>query len=246
MKKLILALAAFAALSAGAFAQDLDMESFNEIPLSKDGSRIETDLGLGFPMYFGASTLVNPTYKGEWAAAEKLMPGFQEMQIPRSFVYGLDMVSLGFKMDGVPVEASLSLRWTFMDFTFKNTAYTFREVGHTYLPSPIDVETVSYDGKKSKIHANYLGVPLRVKLNVGKGFVYAGASAELFISGYTKYKNPKVRTSNNGIFSPFRATVEAGFGYGGLGFFVNYGLTPLFPVELSDARTLSFGLVLGM
>ena len=246
MKKILLAVAAFAALSLGAFAQDTDLESFNEISLTKEGSKIETDLGFAFPMYFGASTLAGATYKGEWAVAEKLIPGFQEMQIPKNFVYGLDMVSLGFKMDDAPVEASLALRWTFMDFTFKNSAYTLREVNHTYIPSAIGLETTSYDGKKSKIHANYLGVPLRVKFKIGEGFVYAGASAELLISGYTKYKKPRVRTTNSGIFSPFRATLEAGFGYEGLGFFVLYGLTPLFPQGLSDARTLSFGLVLGI
>ena len=244
MKKILLALTALAALSLGAFAQD--MESFNEIPLTKEGSKIETDLGFAFPMYFGASTLAGEAYKGEWAVAEKMIPGFQEMQIPKSFVYGLDMVSLNFGMDEAPLKVSLSLRWTFMDFTFKNPANTFREVNHTYIPYAIGLETASYDGKKSKIHANYLGVPLRIKYKIGDGFVYAGASAELLISGYTKYKKPKVRTTNSGIFSPFRATLEAGFGYEGLGFFVLYGLTPLFPAGLSDARTLSFGLVLGI
>ena len=246
MKKILLALAALTAFSLGVSAQDLDIEGFNEIPLSKEGSKIETDLGFGFPMYFGASTLINPSYTGEWAAAEKLVPGFMDTQIPRNFVYGLDMLTLNIRVDGAPLDFSLGLRWTFMDFTFKNPGYTLRQIGQTYLPYAIDVETPSYDGKKSKLHANYLGVPLRVKFNAGKGFIYAGASAELLISGYTKYKKPRVRTNNNGIFSPFRATVEAGFGYEGLGFFVSYGLTPLFPAELSDAHTLSFGLTMGL
>ena len=80
----------------------------------------------------------------------------------------------------------------------------------------------------------------------GKATVYAGASAELLTSGYTKYKRPKRRTMAKDIFSPFRATVEGGFCWGPLGVFAMYGLTPLFPSDLSDARTLTRGLILGM
>ena len=47
------------------------------------------------------------------------------------------------------------------------------------------------------------------------------------------------------MFNRFRATVEAGVQYGILGFYANYGLTTLFPDSLSDARTLTFGIVLG-
>ena len=74
---------------------------------------------------------------------------------------------------------------------------------------------------------------------------FVGASAEYRVGGYTKYKNPKHRAPHSGIFSPFRATVEAGVSYKTLGLFVSYGLTPLFPEELSDARTLSFGIIFG-
>jgi hypothetical protein len=48
------------------------------------------------------------------------------------------------------------------------------------------------------------------------------------------------------LFNPIRASIEGGFSYGNLGVFVQYGLTPLFPANLSDARTLTFGLLLGL
>ena len=241
MKKLISIIVAFAALSTGLFAQDREL---NQIQLSKEGSRIETDLFVAFPMHFGASALVNPTYKGLWNTEESLNPHFLDTQLAGNFVYALEMVSLSFRSDASPLEASIGLGWTFMDFTFKNSRYTFEKVGDYAMPVPIVMS--GYDGRKSKYHATYFDVPLRISYKAGRGRIYAGASAGILVKGYTKYKHPRVRTTLNDIFNPFRATVEAGFGYGVLGFFVNYGLTPLFPETLSDARTLTFGLTLGM
>ena len=69
MKKMLLLLAALT-LSAAAFAQDreIDLESLedlNKIEIAS-GGKVETDLNLAFPMYFGASALVGTNYKGEW------------------------------------------------------------------------------------------------------------------------------------------------------------------------------------
>lgn len=240
MKKIMLVLAAFAALSMGAFAQDLDSD-INEISLTKEDSPFHADLHLAAPMYFGTSVLVNPTNKGAWAMYDKI----QEMQTGKNFVYGLEMASVHFFADGSPLDISLGLRWTFMDFTFKDSSITLREAGDYFVPVPIKLENAGYDGKKSKIHANYLGIPLRFSFQADDFRAFVGASAEYLVSGYTKYRNPKFRQGASGIFNSFRATVEAGVTYKSLGFFVNYGLTPLFPEALSDARTLTFGVVLG-
>ena len=91
MKKIMLVLAAFAALSMGAFAQDLDSD-INEISLTKEDSPFHADLHLAAPMYFGTSVLVNPTNKGAWAMYDKI----QEMQTGKNFVYGLEMASVHF------------------------------------------------------------------------------------------------------------------------------------------------------
>ena len=141
---------------------------------------------------------------------------------------------------------SLGLRWTFMDFTFADSRFTLRPVGSSYIPVPIQEINPGYDLNKSKIHASYFGIPLRVGVEVGKATIYAGGSAELLTGGYAKYKRPKERQQIKEVFNPFRATVEAGFSYGNLGVFCMYGLTPLFQDSLSDARTITFGLLLGL
>jgi len=245
MKKMLLLLAALT-LSAAAFAQDreIDLEELGELNKIEitSGGKVETDLNLAFPMYFGASALVGTNYKGEWTAVNNYH--FLDMRTAKNFVYGLQLADLRIRYNALDV--SLGLRWTFMDFTFADPANTLRPVGKVYMPYPIKMESSNYDGRKSKIHASYFGIPLRVGVNLGKVSVYAGASAELLTGGYTKYKRPRYREQCREVFNPFRATVEGGFSYGSLGVFVMYGLTPLFQESLSDARTLTFGFLLGL
>lgn len=245
MKKMLLLLAALT-LSAAAFAQDreIDLEELGELNKIEitSGGKVETDLNLAFPMYFGASALVGTNYKGEWTAVNNYH--FLDMRTAKNFVYGLQLADLRIRYNALDV--SLGLRWTFMDFTFADSANTLRPVGKVYMPYPIRMESSNYDGRKSKIHASYFGIPLRVGVNLGKVSVYAGASAELLTGGYTKYKRPRYREQCREVFNPFRATVEGGFSYGSLGVFVMYGLTPLFQESLSDARTLTFGFLLGL
>ena len=235
MKKCFLLIAALGAMALGARAQDVDFESLgdlNTIELSKAGSTVETELNLAFPMYFGVSALTNVT-------------GTFDTQVPKNFVYGLQLADMRIRYNALDV--SLGLRWTFMDFTFANSDYSILKVGEAFTPYSIKTLAPDYDGKKSKIHASYFGVPLRVGLNFGKAKVYAGASAELLTGGYTKFKRPKTREKMEGMFNPFRATIEGGFSYGSLGVFVMYGLTPLFSDKMyAQANTITFGLLLGL
>lgn len=257
MKRILTFFAVLAGLAGLANAQDKAID-LNDFSLSKDDARIETHLHVAFPMYFGWSTLTNLNYKGAWnyaidAPATVNSSPFLDTRTGKNFVYGLEMAALHFSKPGGMLDVSLGLRWTFMDFTLANSALTFRNQTPTsyngnakvFMPYPIKAEAANYDGRKSKIHANYLGIPLRLTLDCGKVKVFAGASAEYLISGYTKYKFPKYRQDATPMFNRFRATVEAGVQYGILGFYANYGLTTLFPDSLSDARTLTFGIVLG-
>ena len=123
MKKMLLLLAALT-LSAAAFAQDREidfesLEDLNKIEIAS-GGKVETDLNLAFPMYFGASALVGTNYKGEWTALNNTH--FLDMRTAKNFVYGLQLADLHLRYNVLDV--SLGLRWTFMDFTFSNSEYT--------------------------------------------------------------------------------------------------------------------------
>lgn len=257
MKKIMILLAALTAFAAVAAAQDreIDLNGYSDFSLSKPDAKIETHLHIAFPMYFGWSTLTNVNMKGAWATINSI--DFLNTKIGQNFVYGLEMAAIHFSSSDGPLDVSLGLRWTFMDFSLENTQQTFRKNlneidGYstaiptgTFMPYSIKNEAPNYDGRKSKIHGNYLGIPLRMTLHYGKARIFAGASAEYLISGYTKYKHPKYRQDATPMFNRFRATVEGGFYWGILGVFANYSLTPLFPDSLSDAHTFTFGIILG-
>ena len=245
MKKIILTIAVLAA-SAAAFAQDreIDLESwddFNKVELSHAGTRVESNLSFAFPMYFGWSALTNVNYKGSFASTNT---PFLDMNLGRSFTYGLTLLDVNIRYGALGFSAGL--RWTFMDFAFENNSFTIRPEGNSYAPVEITTLDPSYNGKKSKLHANYFGIPVRVSANFGKATIYGGASVEYLINGFAKYKQPVSKMQMSSLFNRFRATVEGGFSYGNLGVFVQYGLTPLFRQNLSDARTLTFGILLGL
>lgn len=252
MKKLYLIIAGLALAAMPAFSQtrhyevDFDTwDNFNKIEISQDDKHVETSIGFAFPMYFGTSILSDISYNGAWGTALADFPGFQDMRTSKNFVYAIELAALHFRAGHVTVTSGL--RWTFMDFTFKNPTYTLCGQGaEPYMPALIRDAEPSYDYSKSKIHASYFGIPLRVGYEWGKSTVYVGASAELLTNGYTKYKHPRERLKADAIFNDFRATLEAGFSWNNIGVFVMYGLTPLFPNSLSDARTVSFGLTLGL
>ena len=236
MKKILIFLAALAAFSAAASAQKFD---YNDIEI-----RAEATLRIAFPMHFGLSALTGANLKGDWAGYSSMDP--VNTIVGQNFQYCLELAGLHIETKGSPWEACLGLRWTFMDFSLNNKYITYRESGSIYAPVLISSETSMYDGRKSKIHASYIGVPLRFAFNAGKGKVFVGAEADYLVNGYAKYKKPVTRVATYNLFNRFRASLEAGFAYGALGLYVSYGITPLFQPELSDARTLSFGVVLGI
>lgn len=240
MKKLCIVLAALLVSAAVVSAQDREInldkiEDLNKREITKPGSNVKVDLAVAFPMYFG------------WTAWNNSNSAFNT-RTGKNFVYGLEIAGVHFKSaNGGPLDVSLGLRWTFMDFTFSDPTYTLRRYeGYGYGLYSIKQENDAYDFNKSKFHASYFGIPLRVKLNFGHAAVFAGASAELLTSGYTKYKHPNGRMQIKDAFNPFRASIEAGFMYGIIGVYVQYGLTPVLKDLETNARTLTFGLVLGL
>lgn len=248
MKRLVLTILACMLLLIPAAAQNKEGGKINRDGIElKTGKRAELRLRVAFPMYFGITTLTGTDYQGVWAGSP--MGNFLDTKLFQNFTYNLEMAGLRLYSRGFPLEANLGIRWSFMDFSLANTGISFFSSNGTesgnYIPAPII--DPAYDGTKSKIHASYIGVPFRVSVKLGADVkLFAGITGEYLVKGYTKYRNPSVRTTANGLFSPLRASVEAGLSYSGWGVWAGYGLTPLFQPDCSNARTLSFGLVLGL
>ncbi len=240
MKKIAIIIAAIAVFGFNAHAQSNLTEG---IEISS-GSKVESKLRIVFPMHFGFSTLVNPTYNGSWAGTS--YGNFQETQFFRNFNYGIEPIGIRFYSKSSPFEFGLGIRFSLLDFTMANSNISFHQQGGDIVPYDITTEQYAYDGTKSKVHASYVGVPLRIFFKAGKAKLYAGVSGEYMFHGYTKYRAPKSTVTINEMFNRIRGSVEVGATYGIIGLFASYTFTPVFKTTMSDATAVSFGLTLGM
>lgn len=230
---------------------DLDeLENFNEFG-KKQYKKISTSFDLAFPMHFAWSTLYGTTYDGVWAPLQAVSGDFLTLDMGQSFTYSLDMCSYNFHFGSERnFTLSLALRWTLSDFSLSNTGYALIPVGSSNTLTPVLAasRTPGYNGKKSKVHADYFGLPLMFKWKIDRIQVYAGATAEILVRARGRYREPSVKYEIPGGsgFNRFRSTVECGIAYGGLGVFAGCGLTPVFDPALSQAKTFTFGIVLGL
>lgn len=193
-----------------------------------------TDFSLAFPMHFGWSVLTG---------TDASFPG---MNIGKSFDYALDICSFSFYFgNGYNNTFGISFMMDFVDFCFADGYTTIERIYDTYVPGPV----FGTDGKKSKFHGSYIGIPLRYSYDIGDFDVYASFTAELLLDGYNKVKSPEYRTYITPCFNQFRGVIEAGISYHHIGMFVNYSATPLFSSAFPlghNIKPLTFGIILGL
>lgn len=231
MKKIMILFAALSLAAASAAAQNIPTPEF-EIYSS---GKLDSDLRLAFPMHFGFTSPLNSSRP------------FPDTKLAQSFYYAIDVASIRISSANSPLGLSIGIKLTFMDYSFQDTRFTYRSVPVFGIqPTPILLENTKYDGKKSKVHASYVGVPLMFSFKAGNAKIFAGGGADYMFHGYTKYRAPSYRQDLNELFNSFHAYAEAGFSYGIIGIFANYSITPVFNDAVSDSHTITFGLTLGM
>ncbi|HSH19564.1 MAG TPA: hypothetical protein VLA03_03885 [Draconibacterium sp.] len=198
------------------------------------------------------------SFNAHWAGLEVGMNMFEnsdysiynDMDIPEEFK-GVDVFDL---------RSGKSLSWNlnFFEFAFKNEKKTFglvtgmgvsfndyafdlpvtmekeNGVGNT-IPSNIKVEDKSV--KKSKLHVNYLTVPLllevKTPLRMGSSrlSLSAGAIGSLYIGSHTKYKyydKAKVKIKGNYNINQWKYDLTGRIHFGDFTVFANYSMTSLF------------------
>lgn len=234
MKKIVV-LMLTALVCCGLYAQDAPEFLTEPGQFAKnEGPVVTSRFKLAFPMYFGWTTMVG------------LPGGFPEMRTGKSFDYSLDLCSYNLYFGAARHhKLSLAARMDFMNFGFEDAYRTIYRIGDTYVTGI----TTGTNGRSSMLHANYMGVPLTYSFRAHHMEMYAGISAEFLLSGYALCRDPKIKTFYNSCFNKFRSALEVGVSYWHLGMFMKYSLTPLFSgnfPEGGDARTLTFGILLGL
>ena len=195
------------------------------------------------------------SFNAHWAGLEVGMNMFQNSDY--SIYQGTEYEQFGEVFD---LRSGKSLSWNlnFMEFAFKNEKKTFglvtgmgisfndyafdlpvtmkKENGYgTTVPVSIQQENKSV--KKSKLHVNYLTVPLllevKTPLRMGSSrlSISAGAIGSLYIGSHTKYKyydKAKVKTQGNYNINQWKYDLTGRLRFGDFTVFANYSMTSLF------------------
>ena len=193
------------------------------------------------------------SFNAHWAGLEVGMNMFENSDY--SIYQGTEYEQPGEVFD---LRSGKSLSWNlnFMEFAFKNEKKTFglvtgmgisfndyafdlpvtleKEDGYgRVIPVNIPAENV----KKSKLHVNYLTVPLllevKTPLRMGSSrlSLSAGAIGSLYIGSHTKYKyydKAKVKTQGNYNINQWKYDLTGRIHFGDFSVFANYSMTSLF------------------
>lgn len=160
-----------------------------------------------------------------------------DLKMGKSFSFAMDMVNLDVKLSDA-FHLRGALRWTFENYVPESSiVYTNTGNAISFIPAP--------DLRKSKMRADYLGIPVGFALKEGHCTFYANVIGEILTKSITKWKTDKGNGKEriNG-YEPLRAAVEAGVEYRKLGLFVRYTLTPSFNDAslLGDDKLLTVGI----
>lgn len=196
------------------------------------------------------------SFNAHWAGLEVGMNMFENSDY--SIYQGTEYEGFGEVFD---LRSGKSLSWNlnFMEFAFKNQKKTFglvtgmgisfndyafdlpytleKENGYGIIvPVKISLEE-NQSVKKSKLHVNYLTVPLllevKTPLRMGSSrlSLSAGAIGSLYIGSHTKYKyydKAKVKTQGNYHINQWKYDLTGRIHFGDFSVFANYSMTSLF------------------
>lgn len=195
------------------------------------------------------------SFNPHWAGLEVGMNMFENSNY--SIYNGTEYEQYG---DIFDLRSGKSLTWNinFAEFAFKNKRKTFAVVtgmGISFndyafdLPVtmekedrygmivPVNISEENSSVKKSKLHVNYLTVPLllevKTPLRMGSSNLYlaAGAIGSLYIGSHTKFKyhnGNKEKSKSNYHINQWKYDLTARIGFGDFCVFANYSMTSLF------------------
>lgn len=198
------------------------------------------------------STKWHGSFNAHWSGLEVGLNSFQNTDY--SIYQSEDNIDIFELISG----KSLSWNLNFMEFAFKNERKTFglvtgmgisfndyafnlpvtvvKDQGFRMIvPHNYSVENLSV--KKSKLHVNYLTVPLllevKTPLRMGDSrlSLSAGAIGSLFIGAHTKTKfndGNKIKAESNYYINQLKYELTGRIHFGDFSVFANYSMTPLF------------------
>lgn len=170
-----------------------------------------------------------------------------DMNPAKSVEFYMNLLTLDINLvNSGNVQLHTALRWSFDNYVSKDN-HIFKS---SLIPGTITAIPSTDGVKKSKMRADYIGVPVGIKFGAGKFKIFANAIGEYNTKAITKvkYKGEDNTKENLEGFETFRGSVEAGAAWGKTAIFAKYTLTPTFVKTAfvdSDAHIFTTGIILG-
>lgn len=191
-------------------------------------------LGLGF----GGMVLTSSPYYGPWESERDIL-GIYPASSTR---IDLEIVSWNIPLDPRGrYYYRVGTMFSYDSYCFRNNITLFNDGEGYLMPVPLEGQI-----KSTRLKANYWGINMGLGFKVNKVIIMVQGTAELLTKSSVKYKNPgKTIYQINGV-NPFRSRISLSTSWDGYGFYIDYGLTPLFEAGTgNDAHSLSLGVRMG-
>lgn len=133
---------------------------------------------------------------------------------------------------------AMSLGLSSEQYSFREKVTLGYEDGRFY---PIELDPAT---KRSKLHANYLHIPMMVDWNIDKNFfISLGVTFDVLISSYLQYRKPRTTIEGTLPLNPVQFGVTGRVGWKRIYGFVNYSPTNFFKASTGvKANKMSAGI----
>lgn len=186
------------------------------------------------PHWAGLEVGMNMMYETDYSLyAGETNPEFFELNPGKSLSWNLNFAEWAFKNERKTFGVVTGMGISFNDYTFDLPITIEKEGGYGKIV-PVDL---GLDVKKSKLHVNYLTVPLMLEiktpLRMGSSRLYIGGGVigGLYLGAHTKYKfenNNKEKIKSNYHINQWKYDLTGRIGFGDFCIFANYSMTSLF------------------
>lgn len=159
-----------------------------------------------------------------------------DLRSGKSLSWNLNFAEFAFKNKRQNFALVTGMGISFNDYAFDLPVSIEKENGYGMV-IPVDIKIEDKSIKKSKLHVNYLTVPLmfevKTPLRMGGSrlSISAGAIGSLYIGSHTKYKyhdRAKVKIKGNYHINQWKYDLTGRIHFGDFTVFGNYSMTPLF------------------
>jgi len=164
---------------------------------------------------------------------------FMDLDPGKSLSWNLNIMEFAFKNERKTFGVVTGLGFSFNDYAFSDPI-TLEKEGTTLpmtIPVALEPNAGNQSVKKSKLHVNYITVPLMLEvktpLRMGSSRLYlaGGVIGSLYLGSHTKYKfyqGDKYKSKGNYNINQWKYELTGRIGFGDFCVFANYSMTSLF------------------